>query len=315
MDEWPGTLVDPLTLNPYVYALASPVNYSDPSGYQSELEKWYINRLYDWYIEDTASRLNVRSLTNLSDDAFAALIAARFLAEDATIFADRLWPRPEEDDPGGFLRQFGTLPVSVVRPWVRDWLASLPGFDDEISWGPANMRLGFVIGNLQWWEQHHSDYGLSFGDVRTYYYNARERNWLAQWLFGNEEIQLAWELQTSEGTVHQMSLAILRTSWRIKEYYQRRNLASGGCEPIPDLSAYMIAMGIINYDYPDDFIFEISNWTSQGFPWVLVEALDGTAEALGFSLVRGDQVAPGDYYDYLPYTTEEKEKLESIPRE
>jgi hypothetical protein len=304
-----------LTLNPYVYALANPVNYSDPSGYQSELEKWYINRLYDWYIEDTASRLNVRSLTNLSDDAFAAMIAARILVEDATIFADRLWPRPAEGDPGGFLRQVSTLPVSVVRPWVRDWLEGLPGFGGEISWGPANMRLDFVMQNLQWWEQHHSDYNLNFGDVRTHYYNACERNWFVRWLIGNEEIQLEWELQTGEGTVNQMALAILRTSSRIKDYYQRRHLASGGCEPIPDLSAYMIAMGIRNYDQDDSFMFELDNWSTQGMPWDWVEAMNGTAEALGFSLIRGDQVAPGDYYDYLLYTAEEKEKLESIPHE
>ena len=131
-----------------------------------------------------------------------------------------------------------------------------------------------------------------------------------RWLIGNEEIQLEYELQTDAGTVNQMALAILRTSWRIKDYHQKRYLASGGCELIPDLSTYMIAMGIRNYEYPDDVILELSNWKYQGMPWDWVEAMDGTAVALDLHLTRGDQVTP---YDYLPYTTEEKEKLDTLP--
>ena len=305
-DPWPGISVEPLTLNPYVYALANPANFSDPSGYQSESEEFYIRLLYDWYIEGVADRLNVHSLTNLSNNAFATMIAARILVEDATIYADR--------QPTGVLRELATMPVTVLRPWVRDLLEQAI-FGGEISWGPANMRLPFVIQNLEWWETAHLDLGLNFEDVHTYYYNARERNWFMRWLVGNEENQLAFELQTGEGTVNQMALAILRTSSRIKEYYQRRYLVSGGSEPKPDLSAYMIAMGIRNYHYHDDFIFELDNWETQGMPWDWVEAMDETAEALGFALIRGDQVAPGAYYDYLPYTAEEKEKLESIPHE
>jgi RHS repeat-associated protein len=305
-DVWRGNTRQPLTMNPYLYALANPVRFSDPSGYQSESEKFYIRLLYNWYIESTAERLNVRSLTNMSNDAFATMIAAKILVEDATIYADR--------QPAGVLRELATMPVTILRPWLRD-LLEREVFGGEISWGPANLPLPFVMQNLEWWEIAYSALGLNSEDVHTYYYDARERGWFLRWLVGNEENQLVFELQTGEGTANQMALAILRTSWRIKEYYQRRHLASGGCEPIPDLSAYMIAMGIRNYQYPDDFIFELDNWETQGMPWDWVEAMGGTAEALGFSLIRGDQVASGTCYDYLPYTVEEKEKLESIPHE
>ncbi|MEJ5312589.1 MAG: RHS repeat-associated core domain-containing protein, partial [Anaerolineae bacterium] len=300
-DIWRGNTRQPLTMNPYLYALANPVRYSDPSGYQSETEKFYIRLLYNWYIESTAERLNVHSLTNMSNDAFATMIAAKILVEDATIYADQ--------QPAGVLREIATMPVTILRPWLRD-LLEREIFGGEISWGPANIPLPLAIQSLEWWEQHYSEFGLDFEDVSTYYYDARERGWLLRWLFGNEENQLTFELQTGEGTVNQMALAILRTSWRIKEYYQRRHLASGGCEPIPDLSTYMIAMGIINYHYPDDFIFELGNWKSKGFPWDWVEAMDGTADALDLHLTRGDQMTS---YDYLPYTIEEKEKLDTLP--
>jgi hypothetical protein len=245
----------------------------------------------------------VRNLTNLSDDAFATMIAAKLLVEDATIHADRF--------SDGFWRQLGTLPVTVLPPWLRDLVEEL-FYGDEISWGPANVPLPLAIGNLEWWEQNHSTFGLDFEDLNTYYYGGPDYAGDTENQF-ELELQLQFELQLNEGAVNHMALAILRASSRVKEYYWRRYLSSGGCESIPRLSAYLISVAVRNYEYPDDFIFELSNWSSGGMPLDWVEALDDTGLALGILLLRGDEVEPGAYYDYLPYTEEEKERLDNIP--
>jgi RHS repeat-associated protein len=295
-DPWLGTPVDPLTLNPYIYALANPVNFSDPSGYQSESEEVYIRQLYNQHLEDIADRLNVHSLTNLSNDAFATMIAARILVEDATAFADR--------QPRGNLSEL-LIALVGLRPWARDLLADAV-FGDEISWGPANMRLDFVMSNLEWWETAYLDLGLNFEDVHTYYYDARDRGWFLQWLIGNEENMLELELMLDEGTANQMALAILQSSWRARQYRQRKYLESGGCEQIPELSAYIIAMGIRFYGETDETLYTVSGWTSRGMPWDWVEAMDDTANALDLHITR--------YVDYVPYTDEEKEKLLTLPQ-
>ncbi|RLC74431.1 MAG: hypothetical protein DRJ03_31960 [Chloroflexi bacterium] len=327
VDPWEGTVIDPLTLNPYVYALANPVNFNDPSGFQSESEKFYIRLLYKLYLKDAAARLNVRSLTNLSDNAFVAMIAARILVEDATVFADRRRK--------GIERTYSDFITSYLPQPLRDKIEQQL-YGGEISWGPANMRLDFVIGNLEWWEQNHSElgsselgHGSSRNDVRTWYYSWRD-SFLPDWLIGSERTLMARELLTGEGTVNQMALAILRSSWQIKQYRERKYLESGGCVQTPELSAYMIAMGIRNFQYfhhfsqdykTEDIIFDPDNWTSRGMPWDWIEAMDDTAIALGFHLKRADPRPSGPFegwhrvqsYDYLPYTKEEKDKLDSIP--
>ncbi|MCP4525568.1 MAG: RHS repeat-associated core domain-containing protein [Aestuariibacter sp.] len=312
-DLWPGIPVDPLTLNPYVYALANPVLYSDPSGYQSDSETGYINRLYDRYIKDVANRLNVRNLTNMSDNAFAAMIAAKMLMEDATIYADQ--------QPKGIGRELSTLPVTFLRDWAIYWVEQRPPFNGEISWGPANIPLPLAVQNLEWWEQMHLNLGLNFEDLTTYYYHARDYNWMMEWMLGNEVNQLAFELQRDEGAVNQMALSILQSSLRAKQYYLKRSLSSGsyltsreiqptifGCrEPIPELSAYAIAMGIIHFREDNKTLYEVSGWKSRGSPWNWVEAIDGTAKALDLDITR--------YVDYIPYTKEEENKLLTLPIE
>jgi RHS repeat-associated protein len=296
-DPWKGVLDRDGVYNAYAYANQNPTRFRDPSGHISEGEKIFIRTVYDWYIKDTTERLNVRSLTNLSDNGFATMIAARIIVEDASIFA--------EDQPKGTGRQMATLPVSILKPHLRDELEK-KAFGGEISWGPANMRLDFVTANLQWWEQHYSDYDLELEDVHTHYYSARERGAFLRWLLGDEGVQLTWELQTAEGTADQMALAILRSSWRARQYFKTQS----SCRYEPPLSAYRIAIGIIHFRESDVTLYEPSSWTSKGFQWNWVEAMDDTAEVLGLKLTRGDDV---HYYDYFPYTLQEKKMLDTIP--
>jgi RHS repeat-associated protein len=290
-DPWKGSIHRPRTLHKYVYVADNPINFADPSGLVSESEKFYIRLLYRRHIKDAASRLNARSLTNLSDDAFAAMIAAKMLMEDATVYADQ--------QPDGTMRQISTLPFTEFRDWSRD-LAEQHIFGGEISWGPANIPLQLATQNLEWWEQNYSSFDFDFQDLPTYYYDARNRNWLGRWMFGSEQRQLAFELQTNKGAVNQMALAILRSSHRAKAYWDRQV-----CPPPPrDLSAYVIAMGVIHFRENDATLYDLNNWRSKGSQWNWTEAIDDAGNVLGLNLA-----VPRDY---IPYAQEEKQKLDTL---
>jgi RHS repeat-associated protein len=289
-DPWGGNRWRPNTLHKYSYVGNNPVNSTDPSGLISEDEKNYIRELYDLYIKDIVARLNVPGLTNLSNDAFAAMIAAKILMEDATIYAD--------NQPRGWARQLITLPLTYLRDGLRDFVEDT-FFDGEISWGPANVPLDLAIGNFNWWEQNYACLGLEIDAVVTNYYTANNRNEEEIYLYGSHDHEVIWELQTGEGAVNGVGLAILQAASRARNYW------SSIGDPMHELSAYVIALGVDAYTENDASLYTVNGWTAKGAHWVWVEAIDDAADVLGI----GALAVPTDY---LPYTEEEKQKLDTL---
>ena len=288
-DPWSGDVMRPGSMNGYSYVEGNPVNTVDPSGRISKSEWLYINYLYACCIENATKRLNVPSLTNMSNKAFASMIAAKILVEDATIFAN--------EQPLGVLKQIATIPTGDLPDWQRD-LAEATVFRGEISWGPANIPFRLALPSLEWWEQNHSCLGLSLNALHTFYYDYRDAGWLAQVFIGSEKTQLAYELQLDSGAVEGMALAILWSADRARSYW-----ASIG-QVYHQLSAYTVALGVLEPDRQKDAILYIpSNWSERGFAGNWVDALSETAVALGLSLS-----IPGDYLDY----TDEEGGLSSL---
>ena len=219
------------------------------------------------------------------------MVAAKFLFEDATIYADQ--------QLAGVGRELVTLPLSFLHDRPRNWIENAL-FGGEISWGPANIPLPLAIQNLEWWEQNYKCFGLSFDDIHTDYYDARDdRNWLESWFWGSEQTELTRELQTGEGAVHAVALAMLQSASRARQYWASID------EPAHELSAYTIALGVNAYTASDNTLYTVSGWTAKGAHWDWVEAIDDAANILGI----GPLIVPTDY---VPYTEEEKQKLDTL---
>jgi hypothetical protein len=136
--------------------------------------------------------------------------------------------------------------------------------------------------------------------VRTSYYAVEQWNWFAKLLLGrNEESVLIWEMQTGQGAVEILALAILRSADRARHYYA----AMGQTEAV--LSAYIIAMGVQAYSDSSDTLYLQKNWTSKGFYHDWVEVIDDAVEVFGLHLSTPD--------DYLPYTPDERRSLNTLP--
>lgn len=261
-----------------------------PEGF-SDAERLYARLLYRLYVIDATSRLNEPSLTGLSDHAFSAMIVAKILTEDATVYADQ--------QPVGLQRELATIPPAFARRAFREWTEGTL-YQGEISWGLANMTLPNALGSMGWWEENCRRLGHDLADVRTAYYSVRAWNPLEKWLLGwNEESSVIWEMQTGQGAVEILALSILHSASRARAYYERHG------QPSHQVSAYAIALGIEAYGEEDTTLYRLSDWTSRGYYHDWVETVDDAAALLGL------EINPPD--DYLPYTDEEREILDRLP--
>ena len=296
-DPWSGEQMRPGSMNGFGYVEGNPVNRVDPTGRISEAEKGYILYLYLFHIKHTTERLNDRALTNLSDNAFAAMIAAKVLVEDATPVAD--------DWVQGTLKYAASSGAAGLPDWQRDLVEQyLAG--GEISFGPANIPLATAERGLRWWEQNHLNLPSRcqrFENIQTGYYDARD-SWLYRLIFGSPREILAQELDSDSGAVQGMALALLESSSRARNYWTKIG------QPSRQLSAYTIALGVLNPDSQlDSALYTPSRWTSKGFAWNWVEAADDTADLLKIAEPGFQLSMPADF---LPYTDEEKNILAGL---
>jgi hypothetical protein len=285
----PFMLATPFT--PQVTALSGDTPRDPPMADWrfSASERFYARQLYRLYVHDAASRLNVPELSGMSDNAFASMIVAKLLIEDATIYADR--------QPIGLLRQLATLPPTAANRELRKWSEDA-FYQGEISWGPANLAYPNAEAGLLWWESNAPELRHRVSDVRTAYYSI-ERSRSQSLAIWNGETDILWELQTGQGAVELLALSILRSADRARQYYR----ASG--QPVHPLSAYSVAMGLQAYTATNDKLYRLENWTSKGFYYEWIDVMDNTARLLGMDLGIPD--------DYLPYTMEERELLDRLP--
>ena len=299
-DPVSGDVMQPESMNGFNYAEGDPANRVDPTGQVSEEEKWYMRHLYNNYIKDTVSRLHDQALTNLSDGAFAAMIAAKFLVEDATPYAD--------SQPFGRERATKDILMGSVPGWVAIAVQKREG--QEYSWGPANIPMSLADRYLAWWEETYAQCPR-LENFQTEYYRARSEleSDLLRGIFDPTSLiflniyapyeQVAQELLTDKGAVEGMALAILESSDRARKYW--RSIG----QPSHELSAYTIALGVLSPKTQDDLLYPLDRWKTQGFAWDWVDtAVPWVANFLGL-----------DLGNFLKYTGEEKAKLDTLPHD
>ena len=300
-DVWQGDYTKPQSLNAWGYTEGNPVNRVDPTGRVSEEEKWYMRYLYYNYVQDAVSRLHDQALTNLSDGAFAAMILAKFLVEDATPYAD--------SQPLGQDRTNRDILMGSVPGWVAILVQQKEGRD--YSWGPSNIPMTLADRYLAWWEENYAKCSR-FNSFETSYYDVRNEtlfNMLNIFNYGRDPWpmfrpyeQVARELISDKGAVEGIALAILESSDRARKYW--RSMGQPSHERSAELSAYTIALGVLN-PYPGDepIIYTLSRWESKGFAWNwVVEAVPWVAKFLDLKLDN-----------FLMYTDEEKATLDQLP--
>ncbi|MDY7076418.1 MAG: RHS repeat-associated core domain-containing protein [Chloroflexota bacterium] len=142
-DPWEGNHQQPLTMNPYLYALANSINHTDPSGLYTYFTNEDIEGIQEiiWNpLMESAVRHNV-SGSNMGNGALAALLATLLMNERGQ------WAfRPGND-------------YNIAAAWSQDFLGLLIpheewcinliktlGLDESIERG-ADKALGF--GNIQ----------------------------------------------------------------------------------------------------------------------------------------------------------------------
>ena len=287
------TLVTPLLpaspLHPQVTPFDDP---AEAGGGFMPSEQFYGRELYRLYLHDTATRLNIPQLTGMSDDAFACLIAAKILTEEATVYSDQ--------QPIGLVRQYATIPPALAGHSLRLWMEDAL-YDGEISWGPGNIAYPNAVAGLRWWRTHAALYGHRLSDVHTGYYAAGRGDPLSASLLGQtQETGLLWEMQTGQGAVEILALETLHSAYRARRYYALHG------HPDHPLSAYTIAMGIEGYRLPAETLYELRSWTSKGYYYDWVRMMDNTSRLLGLRLS-----VPADY---LPFTPQEQALLDTLPR-
>lgn len=305
---------NPQSLNKYSYVLNNPVNLIDPSGLVPPLpvrwppgttiddldafeglgakwEAWresvLLNRLKPQILQ-TAHRLNNRNLTNMNPEAFAAMIGAKIIMEDAYLTRD----------PFGRIGSF--LPSNYPRP-IIDWLKdfSLFGFSPykgEISFGIANIPPELADKILE--ASNTVGQGIDF----------RPNTPLPPWAgFGPN---LTQELETERGAIEFTGAAILYGAYQAQTLNGSQSIITYKCRQVyprlpEEVSAYVIASGVIHHgaavsptevDYHS--VYNPARWTARGSQGVWTDAIPDAARIMGITGL-----------DYLAYMSYEREVL------
>ncbi len=303
-----GTLlsVDPVESEPpYLYVRGNPANLVDPSGLQPP--GWYEDiveqLLLTWLKSDilaTAARLNIPELTNMNTEAFAAMIGAKFIQEDAHL---------TRDPAGRVASRFASLfPIPTIE-WAES--QNLPGYGTEISFGIGNIPLDLAGETLKLYNKLGQDavifrpytYQLAQGDITNY------DAWTG--FIGT----LAEELETSQGAIEFTGGAILFGAYQartfnppgqseitLKQNYQCRVVYE---RPPNEVSAYIIASGAIHVGRamsqdPSKYgkVYDPAQWSGFGAQGDWVNYIPRAADMMGLRNL-----------DFLAYMSYEKEAL------
>ena len=90
MDEYAGSVFEPVSLHKYLYANANPVMYSDPTGYDTRLADVNVASLVISNLANTAVASGVVTLHNVMSLFKITLISAAVVAPFVMLFSDEL---------------------------------------------------------------------------------------------------------------------------------------------------------------------------------------------------------------------------------
>ena len=251
----------PMSMNGYSWVEGNTPNMVDPSGKQTERDcseealsncnlegsECEVICLYADRWMETARRFNDPAITNMSDEAFAAMIAAKFIFEDATQF----------NSQEGLLNQL--LSGAGIDPLFRVVWETI-GITGEISYGPGNIPLSQARNAAEWWRENAACLGF---DVSIFDSGIYDDEIVQQCIpnlsgFGmtctiisTPENRASIELNSFDGQTswdEWLAVTMLQTAQRAQDYRNNSDISNWGNPRLVDdmdnqVSAYIIALG------------------------------------------------------------------------
>jgi hypothetical protein len=282
LDPFEGMMQRPMSLNGYSYVEGNPITNSDPSGKQRDCsadklkncalegsECEVICLFADRWME-TARKFNDPAFTNLSDEAFAAMIAAKFIFEDATRF----------NSTSGLLNQlFSGAGTDLTFRSVWEQF-------NEISFGPGNIPLAQAINAAEWWRENASCLGFNPSIFNTGLYDEA----FVQQCFptpysvvprctiiSTPSNRATIELNSFEGQTtwdEWLAVIILQAAFRARTINERNDTRGWNNPRVVDgdqnqLSVYILARAQLDWTKGDSELYDLilSNFMQGAYDW------------------------------------------------
>jgi RHS repeat-associated protein len=320
LDPFEGLMDRPLSLNGYAWVEGNPVMNTDASGKQirrdcsrdalsncslegSECE--VICLFADQWME-TARKFNNPNITNMSNEAFAAMIAAKFIFEDATQF----------NSQKGLLNQM--LSGAGIDPVFRAVWETIGG-TGEISYGPGNIPLAQARNAADWWRENAACLGFDVGMFSSGIYDYRIVQQCVPTLGGmtctiisTPENRASIELNSFDGQTswdEWLAVTILQSAFRARTISDRNDITTWSNHRVIDdyknkLSGYIIARAQLDWTATDQVLYDLKS----------ASFLQGAEDwAVAVNSVRDnthpfwpEMLSLYDETNYRPYTHQER---------
>lgn len=237
----------------------------------------------------------------MNNEAFAMMIAAKYLIEDATAGSD----------PADALDELGSY--AAIQPTVRDAVSRV----DEQSFGPANIPLRQAHLVAEFWQCSLPEiHGLLFSSFRTGYF-AYQQGYYGSAIPAPYHLDTlvvmelnAWDASGASvpsGTWYEwVAAAMLQSAYRASTFKERNNTSTWKWARSSPISAYIIALGMNAYNETDKTLYDLCEWDSPGLSGNWADAIQSVKDNLG------QEIGWMQHAQWLPYSGEEIQRLRNM---
>ncbi len=326
LDPFEGTMQRPMSLDGYSWVEGNTPNRVDPSGKQTERDcssealsncnlqgsECEVICLYADQWMETARKYNNPDITNMSDEAFAAMIAAKFIFEDATRF----------NSTEGLLNQ-GLSGAGIDLVFRTVWEAI--GLKGEISYGPGNIPLAQAQNAAEWWKENASCLGFDTSIFDSGIYDDDIVTQCIPSMFGFQSCTVVStpstratiEMNSFDGHTswdEWLAVTMLQAADRVRNYRSENDVSSWGNPRIVDdtenqVSAYIIALGQVAWSESDKTLYDLSEWASPGGAYDWAAAVAGVRDNTHHFWPELRSLFDGGY---IEMTNQERQHLQEI---